>query len=448
MKLHIESRPIWQRVLYTWFPIALLCTLATTVDSQPSLADTIPEPVPWLADLECEEFFKILAQAQLEVFGDTVQTATLRDDTFLVDDLTVTEVEQEQAESAIATDSLSWILPAMKRQESELVRLPLSYDPGPSPRVVSVQVGEEIINFQVAGTLVATADSGIPQYESEIIQKLTDQGRLIAGPKLKRSGTEADSCDIPDLNDHRSLSLSTLYGEPNTSLIGPDEPLPFTHFETGAIDQNNNSSWEAVVNSILLAAKLQAQVLNVSIGGTTTPENVARLILAMNYAKEKGVMIFISAGNKNHPGMSEYMPACLYDEHIFRVLALQATREQPRLWPQSNTYCPNMPEHSVAAPGYNIPSINHLGEVYYVTGTSMAAPLASFVAGLNAIGADGEPLPLAERIEQFERHLAPAPGTVNPDNGRIDTFRRVVFKRCQDLLDACRHILQMPIISR
>ena len=400
--------------------MALLCTVATTVDSKPSHADTIPDTVPWLADLECETYFKILAQAQLEVFGDTVQVASLAGDTFLVDDGTVTDIDPTQPESTAVTEGLSWILPALNRQHSDQIRFPLSYDPDSSPRVVSIRVADEDIQAKVSGTLMVTIDSGITQNKNEVLTALDEQGKLIAGPLLKKDQSEPDTCVTTDTNGHRARSFGFTYGPPEMALVAPGEPLPITHFEVGGIDQNNFSSWEAVINGILLAAKLQAQVLNISIGGPATPEVVEKLILAMNYAKENGVIIFISAGNSNN---EDNMPACLFDEHIFRVLALQDNGGEPGLWPLSNTDCTDMVENSIAAPGSQIPSFDQFGEPAMGNGTSMAAPVVSFVASLDAIGQDGQPLSLVDRISNFKAHLTPPP--LNSTTRRPDTYWRV-----------------------
>jgi hypothetical protein len=441
--------PLWKKRWFQLVSIALLCTLATTIDSAPSQAETIPpEPVPWLADLPCEDYFTILETAQKNVFGNSFTAASLGDTSFQSENIPSPTIDSAIISAETVDSGLSWILPHLKRQVTPEFRLPFSYNPGPSPRVISVEVADgRTISFQVAGSLMVTTDSGIPAYNSAILDRLRQEGKLISGPNLLRPSFDPHSCDIPDDQDHRSLSLGFTYGEESLALISITEPLPITHLEFKALNHFNGSSWEAVINSILLAAEMQAQVLNISIIGLPDPYIKERLLQAIAYAETKGLLIVVAAGNKDTESMAQYMPACAAADNLIRVLALQSINGKVSLWPGSNTYCPDRVDNSIAAPGYNIPSFDREGHPTVAGGTSMAAPIVSLISALNSMDSAGQPLPLDERIALLRERLQPGPGTINEITGRPDIYPRATFLRCKDLEGACDNILFLPLIS-
>jgi subtilisin family serine protease len=139
------------------------------------------------------------------------------------------------------------------------------------------------------------------------------------------------------------------------------------------LNESNQGTWSAVAAGILFAVDAGANVINLSLGGSTDSQVVAD---AVHYATVHNVLVVAAAGNvrSNEP----FYPAAL-DE----VVGVAATRNDDTIWSLSNYgYFVE-----VSAPGYAVYSTyNNLGNTYsgynYMSGTSMAAPHVSGLAGL------------------------------------------------------------------
>ena len=139
------------------------------------------------------------------------------------------------------------------------------------------------------------------------------------------------------------------------------------------LNESNQGTWSAVAAGILFAVDAGANVINLSLGGSTDSQVVAD---AVHYATVHNVLVVAAAGNvrSNEP----FYPAAL-DE----VVGVAATRNDDTNWSLSNYgYFVE-----VSAPGYAVYSTyNNLGNTYsgynYMSGTSMAAPHVSGLAGL------------------------------------------------------------------
>ena len=139
------------------------------------------------------------------------------------------------------------------------------------------------------------------------------------------------------------------------------------------LNESNQGTWSAVAAGILFAVDAGANVINLSLGGSTDSQVVAD---AVHYATVHNVLVVAAAGNvrSNEP----FYPAAL-DE----VVGVAATRNDDTIWSLSNYgYFVE-----VSAPGYAVYSTyNNLGNTYggynYMSGTSMAAPHVAGLAGL------------------------------------------------------------------
>jgi subtilisin family serine protease len=139
------------------------------------------------------------------------------------------------------------------------------------------------------------------------------------------------------------------------------------------LNDENLSSWSRVVEGIHFAIDHGAQIINISVGSIIPSETLA---VAVERAVENGVIVIASAGNYSSDVL--YYPAALDG-----VIAVGATTRKGELWSRSDygSYV------DLVAPGEAIYSTYHdLDNLYqgytYMSGTSMAAPFVSGVAGL------------------------------------------------------------------
>jgi subtilisin family serine protease len=139
------------------------------------------------------------------------------------------------------------------------------------------------------------------------------------------------------------------------------------------LDENNLGSWAQLAKGIIFAVDHGARILNLSLGSTTHSETLAS---AIDYAVQSGALVIAAAGNFNSD-------APFYPASLEGVIAVGATTQKGLRWSKSDfgTYI------DLVAPGELIYSTYHdFDNVYhgytYMSGTSMAAPFVSGVAGL------------------------------------------------------------------
>jgi len=132
-------------------------------------------------------------------------------------------------------------------------------------------------------------------------------------------------------------------------------------------DDGEGSLFE-ITAGIKWATDHGAKVINMSLGDT---ENSPILYDAIRYAYERDVVLIAAAGNEN---VSQLMYPAGYKE----VLAVSAVNPD-----KTKAIFSNYGQHiDVAAPGESIPSLFPDNHYVYMSGTSMAAPHVSGLAGL------------------------------------------------------------------
>ncbi|WP_081791946.1 S8 family peptidase [Caldalkalibacillus mannanilyticus] len=134
------------------------------------------------------------------------------------------------------------------------------------------------------------------------------------------------------------------------------------------LDEKGEGSLFEITSGIRWATDHGAKVINMSLGDT---ENSPMLYDAIRYAYEHDVMLIAAAGNDN---VSQMMYPAGYEE----VLAVSAVNPD-----KTKAEFSNYGSHiDVAAPGESIPSLFPDNHYVYMSGTSMAAPHVSGMAGL------------------------------------------------------------------
>jgi subtilisin family serine protease len=139
------------------------------------------------------------------------------------------------------------------------------------------------------------------------------------------------------------------------------------------LNHNNIGSWSHLAQGVLFAVDQGAQVINLSLGASIPSETMAA---AVQYALDHNVVVVAAAGN-------QASDAPFYPAAMEGVIAVGATTPTGELWTRSN-YGSFV---DFVAPGSLIYStyfdLNNIYHGYtFMSGTSMATPFVSGIAGL------------------------------------------------------------------
>lgn len=211
-------------------------------------------------------------------------------------------------------------------------------------------------------TVVAVVDSGVNAAHPDLL------GRILDGYDFVNDDEEA-------LDDHGHgthiaglIAANANNGTGSAGLCPLCSILPIK-----VLNASNVGTWSDVAAGIVYAVDHGAQIINLSLGGTS---NAPVVQAAVDYATQHNVLIVAAAGNSRSD--TPFYPAALED-----VIAVSATRQDDTRWSLSNFGS----WVDVAAPGYTIYSTyhdlnNYYGGYIFMSGTSMAAPHVAGLAGL------------------------------------------------------------------
>jgi len=134
------------------------------------------------------------------------------------------------------------------------------------------------------------------------------------------------------------------------------------------LDSSGSGYYSWVANGIIWAADHGARVINLSLGGSSSSFTLSN---AVDYAWGKGVVIVAASGNSNSSRR-------LYPAYYSQVISVAATdQNDQKAWFSSYGSWVK-----IAAPGVDIFSTYNNGDYATLSGTSMATPFVSGVAGL------------------------------------------------------------------
>jgi thermitase len=210
--------------------------------------------------------------------------------------------------------------------------------------------------------VIAVVDSGIKLDHPEFA------GRLVAGYDF------INDDEMPDDDSGHGTHVAGIIAAALDNGEGVAGVCPnCTLMPVKVLNEYNLGSWSQLTQGILFAVDNGAHVINLSLGSTVPSET---LQVAIDYAVERGVLVVAAAGNNGSD--APFYPAALDG-----VLAVGATSIGDTRWLKSDygNYI------DMVAPGELIYSTYHdLDNIFqgytYMSGTSMAAPFVSGVAGL------------------------------------------------------------------
>jgi thermitase len=266
-------------------------------------------------------------------------------------------VEVSQSEYDAAMLGLSMAPGVMLVEANEELRLA---DTIPDDPFFSTQYGLDAINAMQgwdtttgsSSVTIAIVDSGVDLTHPDLA------GNLVAGYDFVN-----DDADAMDDNGHGThvAGIAAAVTDNGTGVAGVSwgaQIMPVKVLNAGA-----GGTFDDVAQGIIWAVDNGAQVINLSLGGTT---NSPVLQSAIAYAYSQGVVVVAAAGNANS--------AVLYPAAYDPVIAVAASDASDNRAGFSNYG----PEVDVTAPGVNINSTALGGGYENRSGTSMAA---AFVTG-------------------------------------------------------------------
>jgi thermitase len=223
-----------------------------------------------------------------------------------------------------------------------------------------------VISTDSTGIVVAILDTGIDQSHEDLKDKLLADNLNFSGSKT-----------VDDRYGHGTHVAGIAAAVTNNGL-GVAGTCPACRLlNVKVLNDNGFGSWDAIANGIVAAADAGAKVINMSLGGYYYSNTVEA---AVNYAWDKGAVLVAAAGNDN-------TDSPLYPAAYEKVIAVGATDNKD----QKASFSNYGDWVDIGAPGVSILSTapDHRNRLWiwgvkyaYGSGTSMATPFVSGVAGL------------------------------------------------------------------
>ena len=204
---------------------------------------------------------------------------------------------------------------------------------------------------------IAVVDTGLDISHPEF------QGRVLAGYDFVDNDSAPDDANGHGTHVAGIAAAGTNNGVGIAGICGNCSVLPVR-----VLDASGVGTWSQVADGIIYAADHGAKIINLSLTGKYPSNAVAD---AVNYAWNHGALVVAAAGNSDS---SEPSYPAAYD----KVVAVAATTTSDSKWGLSN-YGNWI---TVAAPGATVYSTVPGGGYDFKSGTSMAAPHVSGLAGL------------------------------------------------------------------
>lgn len=187
------------------------------------------------------------------------------------------------------------------------------------------------------------------------------------------------------------------------------------------MDSDGKGSTSDAITGIDYAVKRGAKIINCSFGTNSNPQSLQNEI---DYAKDKGVLIVVAAGNngRNIDNIPEF-PA---SDTSGNILTVAATNQRDQLTGFSN-YGINSVD--LGAPGDNILSTYPSSTYKDLDGTSMAAPYVAGAAGLlRAANSDASYKDIKSAIRDHVDVVPSLEGRVK-SNGRLNLLNALLAIR-------------------
>jgi len=229
---------------------------------------------------------------------------------------------------------------------------------------------------------VAVLDTGINKDHADLVRRITQCGDFTHPRFAFRDGR----CD--DMNGHGTHVAGIIGADGGEDSLGIYGVAPEVSIWAYKVCDAGGSCWaDDIAGAIQRAADQSVNIINLSLGSNV---EIGMVTDAIDYAKERGVLVVVAAGNDGEEGKGTIdYPAA--HEYAMSVGAFDSNHEVPE-WSSrginsdTDKYVKNAGDVEFAAPGVAIESTWKDGGYSTISGTSMATP---FIAGLAAKLWDG-----------------------------------------------------------
>ncbi len=272
------------------------------------------------------------------------------------------------------------------------------------------------LNTGSDGVIIAVLDTGVDLTHPDL------QGKLVAGYDFINN--DSDPSDDQGHGTHVA-GIAAALSNNSRGIAGVSWGAKIMPVKVLGAD--GTGSMSAIASGITWAANNGADVINLSLGGSSSSSTLQD---AVNYAYNQGVLVVAAAGNWYQKGNPVIYPAAYP-----HVLAVAATGDQD----EHASYSETGDYVDVAAPGGNPTDSNDnnpnhwilstywrgrgYGDYLWVVGTSQATP---HVAGLAALIWSVNPSLTNDQVEQIIEETAVDLGVPGRDDvfgyGRIDVY--------------------------
>ena len=223
-------------------------------------------------------------------------------------------------------------------------------------------------------TVIAVVDSGIDFTHPDLTNNLWTNPRPSADGDLHGWDFVANNSEITDEQGHGTAVAGIIAAEGNNGLGVTGVMWSASLMSLRVLDNTGTGDVGNAVEAIDYAIAHGAHVINLSWG--TTGESLV-LKEAIERALRRNVVVVCSSGNGGQDlDTNQYYPASFGLKDLI-VVGATDNHDQPVSW--SNWGARKV---TIAAPGANILTTQRGGGYWTVTGTSVAAPVVTGIAGL------------------------------------------------------------------
>jgi subtilisin family serine protease len=249
------------------------------------------------------------------------------------------------------------------------------------------------IRHDASSVVVAVIDTGIDYTHSDLAPNMwTNPGETANGQDSDGNGYvddihgynfTNDTSDPMDVFGHGSHCAGTIGARGNNGAGITGVAWNVKLMAVKVLDDSGSGYTDWIMNGILYAADMGAQISNNSWGARFNNELYADLIYrpiadAIQYANEAGMLFVAAAGNDaaNVDGHATFMPSGV---KLPNTISVAASTSKDQLAEFSNYGRKNV---DIAAPGHHIYSTIPGNQYAFYSGTSMATPHVSGAAAL------------------------------------------------------------------
>jgi thermitase len=221
---------------------------------------------------------------------------------------------------------------------------------------------------KVRAPLAWDVTTGSPSINIAILDTGVDLDHPDLAAKIVKNINFSSSATVDDVYGHGTHVAGIAAAMTNNGMGVAGLGYSATIMNVKVLADNGQGYWSGVAQGIIWAADNGAEIINMSLGGSSGSSTVES---AINYAWNKGVVIVAAAGNDGDSAPE-------YPAYYANCMAVAATDSADRLtdWSNRGGWV------DVAAPGNSVYSTLKDGSYGYKSGTSMASP---HVAGLAAL---------------------------------------------------------------